>query len=87
MKTVSTKLDKQTFEKFQEICNNESRCMSESLRKLIRMDIEAYEEGLEMEQEPSKLIDAQSRSEMKNIRISYDDGKTWYDASSKTKRV
>lgn len=48
MKTVSTKLDKQTFEKFQEICNKEGHCLSESLRDLIQMDIEAYEEGLEM---------------------------------------
>jgi len=81
MKTVSTKLDKQTFEKFQEICDNESQCMSESLRKLIQMDIEAYEEGLEMEKEPTESIGNPSRPEMKNIRISYDDGKTWHDVS------
>lgn len=51
MKTVSTKLDKQTFEKFQEMCNHEGQCMSENLRDLIKMDIQAYEEGLEMEKE------------------------------------
>lgn len=81
MKTVSTKLDKQTFEKFQEICNNESQCMSESLRKLIQMDIEAYEEGLEMEKEPIESTGNPSRPKLKNVRISYDDGKTWYNVS------
>jgi len=49
MKTVSTKLDNRDFEKFQEMCNHEGQCMSENLRDLIKMDIVAYEEGLEME--------------------------------------
>ena len=81
MKTVSTKLDKQTFEKFQEMCNYEGQCMSESLRDLIKMDIQAYEEGLEMEQNPSESTGNTPRPELKNVRISYDDSKTWYDAS------
>jgi len=51
MKTVSTKLDNRDFEKFQEICNQEGQCMSEELRELIKRDIEAYEDGLEMERE------------------------------------
>jgi len=80
MKTVSTKLDKQTFEKFQEICNNENHCMSESLRDLIKMDIQAYEEGLEMEQKPTESTGNPPRPEMKNVRISYD-GETWHDVS------
>ncbi len=79
MKTVSTKLDRETFEKFQEMCNNESQCMSESLRELIKMDIEAYEEGLEMEKELTVSTVNPSRSEVKNIRISPDGGKTWYE--------
>ena len=87
MKTVSTKLDKQTFEKFQEMCDNEGQCMSESLRDLIKMDIQAYEEGLEMEQKPTESIGNPSRPEFKVAKISLDNGKTWYDASSKTKRV
>ena len=78
MKTVSTKLDTQTFEKFQEICENEGQCMSESLRDLIKMDIQAYEEGLEMEQKPTESTGNPPRPEMKNVRISYD-GKTWYE--------
>ena len=81
MKTVSTKLDKQTFEKFQEMCNYEGQCMSESLRDSIERDIQAYEEGLEMEQKPTELTGEPPRPELKNVRISYDDGKTWYDAS------
>jgi len=78
MKTVSTKLDKQTFEKFQEICDNEGQCISESLRDLIQMDIQAYEEGLEMEQKLTESTGNPLRPELKNIRISYD-GKTWYE--------
>ena len=70
MKTVSTKLDMQTFEKFQEMCNHEGQCMSESLRDLIKMDIEAYEEGLEMEKEPTESTGNPSRPEMKVVRIS-----------------
>lgn len=84
MKTVSTKLDKQTFEKFQEICENEGQCLSESLRDLIKMDIQAYEEGLEIEKKPVESIGNPSRPEMKNVRISYD-GKTWYDVSTSKK--
>lgn len=80
MKTVSTKLDKQTFEKFQEMRNHEGQCISEELRDMIKRDIEAYEEGLEMEKEEESTGNP-SRPEMKNVRISYDDGKTWYDAS------
>lgn len=79
MKTVSTKLDKQTFEKFQEVCENEGQCMSESLRDLIKRDIEAYKEGLEMDTNPTESTGNPPRPEMKYVRISYDDGKTWYE--------
>ena len=79
MKTVSTKLDKQTFEKFQEMCNHEGQCMSENLRDLIKMDIAAYKEGLEMKQKPTESTDNPPRPEMKNVRISNDGGKTWYE--------
>ncbi|MBL7002334.1 MAG: hypothetical protein ISR80_06240 [Nitrosopumilus sp.] len=56
MKTVSTKLTKEDFEKFQEICNQDGKCISEGLRELLKMDIEAYEEGLEMERKESEII-------------------------------
>jgi hypothetical protein len=80
MKTVSTKLDKQTFEKFQEMCNHEGQCMSEELRDMIKMGINAYEEGLEIEKETTESTSNPSRSVLKVVRISYD-GKTWHDAS------
>ena len=81
MKTVSTKLDKQTFDKFQEMCNQEGQCISEELRDMIKRNIVAYEEGLEMETKPIESTGNPSRPELKKVRISYDDGKTWYDAS------
>lgn len=81
MKTVSTKLDKQTFEKFQELCNHDGLCTSESLRDLIKMSIQAYEEGLEMEEKQTESTGIQSRPELKKVRISYDGGKTWHDVS------
>ena len=83
MKTVSTKLDKQDFERFQEMCNHEGQCMSEELRELIKMGIDAYEEGLEMEKEPTESTGNPSRPEMKNVRISVDGGKTWYENGTK----
>ena len=79
MKTVSTKLDKQDFEKFQEMCNYEGQCISEELRDLIKMDIVAYEEGLEMETKPIESTDNPPKPEMKVARISLDNGKTWYE--------
>lgn len=74
MKTVSTKLDKQTFEKFQEICVNNGLCISERLRELIKIGIKSHEHGMESIESTSNT----SRPEMKNIRISYD-GKIWYE--------
>jgi hypothetical protein len=41
------------------------------------MDIQAYDERLEMEQKPTESIDNPSRPEIKNVRISYD-GKIWH---------
>lgn len=80
MKTVSTKLDKQTFEKFQEMCNYEGQCMSESLRELIKMGMTAYEEGLEIEKEQKESTTNPSRPVLKIVKIRYD-GKTWHDVS------
>ena len=55
MKTVSTKLDKRDFEKFLEMCNHEGLCMSEELRDLVKRDLEAYQEGLEIEREEKRV--------------------------------
>ena len=79
MKTVSTKLDKETFDKLQEMCNQEGQCISEELRDMIKRNIMAYEEGLEMEQKPTESTGNPPRPEIKVARISYDDGKTWYE--------
>ncbi len=49
MKTVSTKLSRDDFEKFQEVCNNDGQCLSEGLRELIKMSIEAFDDELESE--------------------------------------
>jgi len=35
MKTISTKLDKETAKKFHDICNDEGKCQSEMLRDMI----------------------------------------------------
>lgn len=80
MKTVSTKLDKQTFEKFLEICENNGQCMSERLRDSIMMEIKAYAEELEKEKGQKASQENQSRPVAKVIRISYD-GKIWHDLS------
>ncbi len=79
MKTVSTKLDKETFDKLQEICNQEGQCISEELRDMIKRNIMAYEEGLEMEKEATESTGNPSRPELKVARISLDNGKTWYE--------
>lgn len=82
MKTVSTKLTKENYEKFQEMCNDDGMCMSEELRDLIKMGIDAYEEGLEIKQEESKqtepiptiklIEDEKPIAEVKNARIVFD---------------
>jgi len=51
MKTIGTKLDNKDYEKLLEMCNNDGMCVSEKLRDLVRMSLDANEEGLEMEKE------------------------------------
>ncbi|QLH07398.1 hypothetical protein C5F50_10200 [Nitrosopumilus ureiphilus] len=51
---MSTKLSSENYEKFQEICNHDGKCISEGLRDLLKMDTEDYEEELELEE--SKII-------------------------------
>lgn len=43
MQTISTKLDKNSAQKFLEICNNEGKCQSEFLRDMIEQIIETDE--------------------------------------------
>ena len=51
MKTIGTKLDNKDYDKFLEMCNDDDICVSEELRDLVRMSLDAYEEGLEKEKE------------------------------------
>jgi|SaaInlStandDraft_6_1057023.scaffolds.fasta_scaffold248112_2 hypothetical protein len=77
MQTISTKLDKQTANKFVEICNSEGKCQSEMLREMIEQIIETddvYEESpqnLEIKVEDVKPT-IEFISELRNPRIIYD---------------
>lgn len=53
MKTISTKLNNQDFEKFQAMCNDDGVCASESLRDMIKRELETHDEYLEIEQNNS----------------------------------
>ena len=46
---------------------------------MIKGNIVAYEEGLEMEKEPTESTGNPSRPELKVARISIDNGKTGYE--------
>ena len=76
MKTVGTKLDNKDYEKFLEMCNNDGMSVSEELRDLVRMSLEAFEEGLEMkkDEKPQKITisnidDEKPTPELKIISI------------------
>jgi len=60
MKVVSTKLDNEEFEKFENQCSDEGCSKSETLRKLIRSYFEPYPESetLEDKEEPKELENA-----------------------------
>lgn len=49
MKTVSTKLDKSDFEKFEKMCQESDMCASEWLRESIKDNLRAHEEARELE--------------------------------------
>ncbi len=38
------------------MCNDDGQCISEGLRDLIKMGLDAYEEGLEIEKEQPKPV-------------------------------
>ena len=50
MKTVSTKLDKRDHERLLQMCNEEGQSVAESLRDMIQMSCDAWEEGKEIEE-------------------------------------
>jgi len=49
MKTVSTKLDNKEFDRLLEMCNDDGQCISESLRDMIKRDLDCHEEWKENE--------------------------------------
>ncbi len=58
MKTVGTKLDNKDHERLLEMCNDEGKSVSEELREMVQMSIEAWEEEKEVEKEeksPQKI--------------------------------
>jgi hypothetical protein len=77
MQTVSTKLDKQTANKFVELCNSEDKCQSEFLREMIEQIIETDDvdeestQNLEITVEDVKPT-IEFISELRNPRIVYD---------------
>jgi len=81
MKTVSTKLDNSDFEKFQNMCNDDGMCVSESLRYLIKSALEAHEEYLEIEKRKTRSEGTQSTNiqetkneesaQLKHVKIDY----------------
>ncbi len=74
MKTISTKLTESDFDKFLEMCNHDGQCISEGIRDLVKMGIEAYEEGLELEE--SEIVEPISEEPrpMAHGKILDDDG-------------
>jgi len=73
MRTISTKLDKKTAEKFLKVCNDEGKCQSEMLRDLIEnvCGLEENEDDLEVKVEDPKPT-IEFIPELENVRIVYD---------------
>jgi hypothetical protein len=70
MQTISTKLDKNTANKFLEICNNEGKCQSEFLRDMIEQIIETNDIDEENTREsPKPTIEDMPRTTGKLIGI------------------
>jgi hypothetical protein len=81
MQTVSTKLDKQTANKFLEVCNGEGKCQSEFLRDMIEQIIETddmdEENNIEVTRTTGKImgivpeptITIVDVPELRNVRI------------------
>ena len=80
MKTVSTKLEKTEFDRLVEMCNHDGQCISEVLREMIKRDLEAHDEYIQLEMESKTKSEPTPKhtSQAKITRISYD-GKAWID--------
>lgn len=79
MKTVGTKLDNSEYEIFEFCCNENGLTKSEQLRDLIKdfVNDKPNDETLEINVEDLDEEEHVRESIIK--RVSYDDGKTWYD--------
>jgi hypothetical protein len=73
MRTISTKLDKKTAEKFFKVCNDEGKCQSEMLRDLIEnvCELEETSQDLEIQVEDVRPT-IEFIPELRNPRIIYD---------------
>ena len=76
MKTVSTKIDNNDFDRLVEMCNDDRECISESLSGMIKQHLEAHEEYLEMKKEEKPVakaqiieIDGQPVAEMTDVKV------------------
>lgn len=79
MKTVGTKLDNSEYEIFEFCCNEKGLTKSEQLRDLIKefVNDKPNDERLEINYDDLEEEEPVAQGIIK--RVSYDDGKTWYN--------
>ena len=79
-KIIHARIDEETHEKLFEKCNELGCTFSDFIINSLEKNIENEPEIEESEPTSQKV---EPRPEMKNVRISYDDGKTWIDLPQK----
>jgi len=82
MKTVGTKLDNSEYKIYEFCCNENGLTKSEQLRDLIKgfVNDKPRDEQLEINYEELE-IENKPNAEGIITRVSYDDGKTWINAT------
>ena len=84
-KIIHARIDNDTHDKLFEKCNSLGCSFTEYIQDVIRDSLE--DERIESEPENDELEPIsqkiEPRPEMKNVRIIYDDGKTWIDLPQK----
>jgi len=82
MKTVGTKLDNSEYEIFEFCCEENGLSKSEQLRDLIKVFVndKPHDKPLEINYED---LETENKPSAEGIitRVSYDDGKTWINAT------
>jgi len=82
MKVVGAKLDDSDYERFETFCIDEGLSKSEILRGLIKQYCDACEDcSDEDDQLVTQDLEVKPIPEAKIKRVSYDDGKTWINAT------